>query len=77
MVCDQSLTQQTQHAFPNIRPNIPISKHTPLHSTLKDQSQPSPRIQDHTVAAMGGRRTGEVGGEEEREEEIVPEKGSR
>lgn len=31
------------------------TQHTPLHSTLKDQSQPSPRIQDHTVAAVGER----------------------
>lgn len=39
-----------------IRPNIPTeqNKHTLLHSTLKDQSRPSPRIQDHTVAAVGG-----------------------
>lgn len=40
------------------------NKRTPLHSTLKDQSRPSPRIQDHTVAAMGGRLDwGEVGEE--------------
>lgn len=55
------------------------TKHTPLHSTLKDQSQPSPRIQDHTIAAMGGRldwggQGQEEEEEEEEQEEIVSEK---
>lgn len=57
-----SMLSQTQNKR-CIRSNIPIkqkqkTKHTPLHSTLKDQSWPSPRIQDHTVAAMGGRLAG-------------------
>lgn len=38
--------------------------HTLLHSTLKDQSRPSPHIQDHTVAAMGGRLDWGGGGED-------------
>lgn len=55
------------------------TKHTPLHSTLKDQSQPSPRIQDHTIAAMGGRLDWGGRGQEEKEEqeEMVPEKGKK
>lgn len=36
---------------------------------LNDQSQPSPRIQEHTVAAMGGRLDSGGGGEEGEEEE--------
>ncbi len=51
-----SMLSQTQNVQ-CIRPNIPMkknkNKHTPLHSTLKDQSRPSPRIQDHTSCCYG------------------------
>ena len=33
-------------------------QHRPLHSSLNDQSRPSPCIWDHTVAAMSGRGVG-------------------
>lgn len=60
---------QTQHAFPNSEQKNPggkeKNKHTPLHSTLKNQSRSSPCSQNHTVAANGGRGAGggEKGGE--------------
>lgn len=61
MASNQSLTDTA--CFPKLKTYSVLgqtslkktNKHTPLRSTLKDQSQPSPRIQDHTVAAIEGR----------------------
>lgn len=63
-----------------------IRINTPLHSTLKNQSRPSPCIQDHTLAAVGERldwvrgvgRTGEEKEElQNEEEEEEPKKNNK